>query len=178
MTTKKVTLLIFSERQAMFFHLKSPKETVISKWVATKLSKDVLNVWKTPYSRKGKKKTGLLKKKRKEKSIFMAFVSLGLPFPCANRYYYPESYWIYFQPRQKSILNVSYAVRKRKRLPLQKRSWELKTKLNFNKANNICWYKTSVLSLDFISLFLKVSWSKSWCFSCKKGTQFLILALK
>ena len=31
MTTKKVTLLIFSERQAMFFHLKSPKETVISK---------------------------------------------------------------------------------------------------------------------------------------------------
>ena len=68
MTTKKVTLLIFSERQAMFFHLKSPKETVISKWVATKLSKDVLNVWKTPYSRKGKKKTGLLKKKKEKKN--------------------------------------------------------------------------------------------------------------
>ena len=31
MTTRKVTLFIFSGRQAMFFHLKSPKETIISK---------------------------------------------------------------------------------------------------------------------------------------------------
>lgn len=41
------------------------------------------------------KKEDMIVKKRKEKSIFMASIPLDLPFPCANKYYYPELYWTF-----------------------------------------------------------------------------------
>lgn len=126
MTTRKVTLFIFSERQAMLLHLKIPKETIISKWVATKLSKDVLSIWKTPHSRKGKKKTQLLKKEKKNPSSWPPS-HWTCPFPVPTDTI-TLSCTRHFQPRQKTILNVACAVRKRKRLPLQNKIMRIKNK--------------------------------------------------
>lgn len=73
------------------------------------------------------KKEDMIVKKRKEKSIFMASISLDLPFPCANSYYYPELYWT-FPAQTEKYFNVAYAVRKRKRLPLQNKIMRIKNK--------------------------------------------------
>ena len=94
MTTRKVTLFIFFRKTSYVLSSQKSQGNNYFKMSSYKAEQRCTECMKDT-TQKGGKKEDTIVKKRKEKSIFMASVSLDLPLPCANSYYYPELYWTF-----------------------------------------------------------------------------------
>ena len=88
MTIRKVTLFIFSERQAMFFHLESPKEIIISEMSSYKVEQRCTVCMKETPQQGGGKEEGLLRKRKIHPSWLPSHRTCAFPVPTDTEWYW------------------------------------------------------------------------------------------
>lgn len=126
MTTKKSHIVYFFRKTSYVFSSQKSQGNSYFKMSSYKAEQRRTECMKDTLQQEGKKEDTIVKK-RKEKSIFVASVPLGLPFPCANGYYYPELYWTFPAQREKCF-KCCLCRKKKKKTTTPKKIMRIKNK--------------------------------------------------